>query len=579
MSQNSTQVARHWLAVLLAPVLLGWVPCCGSAAAPDATSQSERPAGSAGTRDVVALIDEQLRRGWRESQLLPARRAAEGLWCRRLFLDVVGRMPTVAELEAFLDDRRADRRQQLVDRLLGDAYVAEYARNWTTFWTNLLIGHTGGTERRTLTSRAGMQDYLRRAFTENRPYDRLVKELVAASGSTRPGAEDFNGATNFLVMKLADNGVQATAKTAQIFLGIQVQCTQCHNHPFNDWKQNQFWELNAFFRQTRALRSFREGEIANVRLADQDFAGEGGDPAEAELYYERRNGLMRVAYPVFVDGTALTDVVGSERGNSGYLEDVHRRQELARLIVGSRYLDRAIVNRLWGHFFGYGFTKPVDDMGPHNRPAYPELLDQLGSAFTASGYNLKKLIRWLALSEAYGLSSRRTASNQRDGPQLGQQPKFSHFYVRQMRAEELYESLLMAGPAGRSEVDPRQRETARQKWLQQFLKAYGTDENDETTTFDGTIPQTLMLMNGPLVRRATGGAPGSFLQRVADDTSLDTRQKITRLYLAAVARRPAAAEIRAARQLLTARGGGGEPEALQDIWWALLNSNEFILNH
>ena len=124
-------------------------------------------------------------------------------------------------------------------------------RNWTTIWTNLLIGRTGGMERRSLVDRAGMQQYLREAFQYNKPYDELAQELITATGSCRPGDEDFNGAANFLVDKMDEGGVQATAKTSQIFLGMAVQCTQCHNHPFNEYKQNQFWELNAFFRQTR----------------------------------------------------------------------------------------------------------------------------------------------------------------------------------------------------------------------------------------------------------------------------------------------------------------------------------------
>ena len=268
----------------------------------------------------------------------------------------------------------------------------------------------------------------------------MAYELITATGSTTPGQKDFNGAANFLVMKLDENAAQATAMTSKIFLGLQVQCTQCHNHPFNEWKQQKFWEFNAFFRQTRSLREFAQGgrEVTNVKLVNQDFKGEGSGAAanEAIIYYELRNGLLQSAFPVFVDGTEIS--------KSGYLSECDRRTELGKLVLQSPYLDKTIVNRMWHHFFGYGFTKPIDDLGPHNTPSHPALLDYLGEEVRKGKYNLKELIRWIVLSEPYSLSSKITSSNKADDPLLGETPKFSHFYMRQMQAEELYQSLLVA---------------------------------------------------------------------------------------------------------------------------------------
>ncbi len=273
------------------------------------------------------------------------------------------------------------------------------------------------------------------------PYDRMVYELVAATGVSKPGEEGFNGFVNFMAGNLEENAVQATAKTAQIFLGIQVQCTQCHNHPFNNWKQNQFWELNAFFRQTKALRRFAgRREIESIELVNQDFSGETNQPDEAVLFYELRNGLSKAAYPVFVDGATLAS-------NTGYVDQVDRRTELARLIVGYETMPQALVNRIWAHFLGYGFTKPIDDLGPHNPPTHPELLQELSAEFKNRGFDLKALMRWIVLSEPYALSSKATSRNKQDDPSLGERPAFSRFYLRQMRAEELYESLLVATEA------------------------------------------------------------------------------------------------------------------------------------
>ena len=177
--------------------------------------------------------------------------------------------------------------------------------------------------------------------------------------------------------------------------------------------------MNAFFRQTVALRDGAR-DMRKAVLANQDFGGEGSTPQEAELYYELRNGLLKAAYPVFVDGKKLTN-------RSGYISEVDRREALAKMIVNSEYIDKAIVNRMWGHFLGYGFTKPVDDMGPHNPPSHPELLDYLGEQFRKNSRDLKKLIRWIVLSEPYALSSRATDNNESDDPLLGEMPKFSHF--------------------------------------------------------------------------------------------------------------------------------------------------------
>ena len=556
---------------------------------------------------VVALIDSHIRSAWQENDLRPSPQASDAHWCRRVYLDLIGRVPTVAELDGFVAQHSRTKRSELVDRLLGDEYVDTFADHWTAIWTNTLIGRTGGRQRRSLTSREGMTDYLCNSLRENKPYDRMTSELLTATGSTNPDQEDYDGAVNFLIEKMGEGGIQATAKTAEIFLGTAVQCTQCHNHPFNEYRQNQFWELNAFFRQARAVRE-RDPDDEDIRLSrlvNRDFAGEGralyrDDRSEifletrngqlvdrdaqqvydAPIYYELRNGQVQVAYPVFIDGTALADELAdrsSEFGNSGYLEHVDRRQELARLIVDAREFDRALVNRFWAHFFSYGFTKPIHDMGPHNPPSHPELLDKLGLAFRDSGFDTKALLRWIVLSEPYSLSSRIGRGNQQDDPSLGTPPQFNRFYVRQMQAEQLYASLLIATQADAT-LDNDQRDRMQQRWLEQFNTAFGTDDGGEASTFNGSIPQTLMMMNGDLVRRACSTDSGSFLDQIANNWDLSNREKIQYLYRAALSRIPSKEETTVCNALLTSRQGD-VVGTLQDIWWAILNSNEFILIH
>jgi hypothetical protein len=525
----------------------------------------------------VQFINEQIAAGWTDGELKPSEQATDGEWCRRVYLDVIGRIPTLVELKAFVADSSPKKRPELVDRLLGEDFVDDYARHWTDVWTTVLIGRDVENE---MVSRPGMRQYLRRSFSKNIPYDRFMEELVTATGANanRKNVDGFNGAANFLSGKMEENGIQATTKTAQIFLGLQVQCTQCHNHPFNKGKQNQFWELNAFFRQVRSLRRF-DGtrDIQWIELVDEDFAGESGSAEEAELYYELRNGLMKVAYPVFVDGTEISRTGYVPRTlEGGEKIGAHRRQELADLMKASPLMPKAIVNRMWGHFLGYGFTRPVDDLGDHNPPSHPELLDGLAERFREQSFDLKELIRWIVLSRPYALSSKASKGNQRDDPSLGEKPKFTHFYLRQMRAEDLYESLLTATEADESRGG---EEAAKKKdeWLSQFIIAFGTDEGDDSTTFNGSIPQILMMFNGDLIKQATNTGKGGFLDRVAK-SDMKNAAKITTLYQSALARSPSAKEISAANDMLVARKGDAIG-ALQDIWWAILNSNEFIINH
>ncbi len=529
-------------------------------------------AADAAVPSQVTMINEIIEQGWRDFEIRPAAEADDSTWCRRVYLDVIGRVPDRTELAEFLTSKGKDKRAVLVDTLLhDDKYTEEYASHWSTVWTNILIGQSGGNGRDSMISRAGMQKYLRDSFARNKSYDRIVFDLVTATGSTKPGTDNFNGAVNFLIDKVnEEKGVLATSSTSRIFLGQQVQCTQCHNHPFNQWKQQMFWEFNSFFRQTRSLRRFVDGtrDIDHAELIDEDFAGEANDPDDALVFYELRNGLTRVAYPVFTDGTAI-DV-------SGYVSDVKRRGELGRMMLSSENMDKMGVNRMWSLFLGFGFTKPVDDLGPHNPASHPELLAKLAAEFRKNSYDLKQLITWITLSRPYNLAPVLGSNNEIDDPSIGEMPKFSRFYLRQMSAEQLYQSLVTATDAS-SQGSYEEQERQRNRWLQQFVVAFGTDEGDEATTFNGSIPQALMLFNGDLTKKAISTSGGSFIDRLSK-TGKSPRDRVNDLFIAGLARRPSRNEMTIASKLLIARKGE-EKDMLQDMWWAILNSNEFIMQH
>lgn len=598
MISASTPLGLLWRTLILSLALLGW------------SLSGSVYAATVDDAQVIAAINESLRSSWRDAGVIPSKPAPDGPWARRVYLDLLGRIPKIDELEAFVKQPASSRREWLVDRLLGDEYRDERSRWRATEWAILLIGRTGGRNGNSLAVRKPFEEYLQEAFAANKPLDELMRELVSATGSVRPEDDDFNAAANYLADKMDENGIQATARTAQLFLGVSVQCTQCHNHPFNEGRQNQFWELAAFFRQTAAERvRDDEDDRPKARIVDRNFYGEGrsreqalaiapGVPEAAETFYELRNGKLQVAYPVFIDGTSLHDVFmqrGHDYGDSGRLELVNRRDELADLIAASPDFALSAVNREWGRFFGYGFTRPVEDMGAHNPPSHPQLMEELAAAFRDSGYDLQRLDRWIVLSDAYGLDSLARGSNEDDEPSLGKPPQFTRFYLRQLTAEQIYESLIAATRADES-LSEEERDNARRRWTRQFSTAFGNDENGEATSFNGSIPQSLAMMNSELVRRATelgwteskkksaakgdyaDKRPAGFLSSVAADASLSNEDRVNRLYLAALARRPDRNELAVCNKLLAARKGDAA-EALRDVWWALLNSNEFILQH
>ena len=577
----------------------------------------ERPLEAASSdEEIVAKINGFVKQGWSDSSVTPSERADDGEYARRVSLDIVGHIPAYQRLVQFLNDSSPDKRARLVDELLDDP---DYAEQFSTIWGNLLIGRAQNRR----TNRGVLERWIKRQFEKNARYDQFVYDLISAEGNS-----EQNGAVGFLAAHLNENAVPATAITARLFLGLQVQCTQCHNHPFNDWKQSQFWGMNAFFRGTR-----RQG-MGNAQRNDFDLTD---NDAESIVFFEKRSGIMEAITRQFVDGTL---VVGESNDSP--------RKQLAKLVIdpSKPYLGRAAVNRMWAHFLGSGFTRPIDDMGPHNPPSHPELVDYLAQEFQAAGYDQKRLIRWIAASDAYNLTSRfhsrhdpaplapalrgegqgvrgssartptteetagETATgNTADDPASGQTPLFSHVYVKPFTAEQLYDSLLVATEAHKAGRNFEQSEKQRDEWLGQFVRTFGTDENDEASSFNGTVPQALVMMNGELVRNALSGANGSFLRRVLegtvskpDDATDKTKsprttasapqpkvtgikppktipQKIEVLYLTALARKPSPAELSALDKAFHNSGNRDPILGLQDVFWALLNSNEFIMNH
>lgn len=551
--------AAGWIGSLLAVAFCSIV-CAGQSAVQSPSTSDSAVTETADQPAINEFIDQQLIQGWTDNEIKPSPEASDEEWVRRVYLDISGHIPSIQETRAYLADKSPRKRTALIDSLLeGDDFV----RNWTTVWTNNCIGR--GEPRRV--SRTSMEKFFREAFAKRRPWHQVVVDLVAAEGHF-----EENGAVNYILaqMQMPDDGVQLTAITARLFLGQQVQCTQCHNHPFNKWQQDQFWELNSFFRQVDKIEHRRLDETSGQMV--DDYSEVVWKNFDGPVFYEKRSGLMQVAFPKFqginIDPDGTTD----------------RRAELTKLLVQPEpgqptLIAQAFVNRTWGQFFGYGFTRPVDDMGPHNPPSHPALLHRLAMHFMDTDYDVRGLIRLICSAQVYGLSSQETKDNAADNPAAGEVPLFSRMYTRSMPPEVLYDSLIVASNANQSGKGGWDaQEEQRRRWMQQFVIAFENDENDEATTFNGTIPQALMMMNSELMEKAVSVERGSFLSETLKQPGADGK-KIEELYLAAFSRRPSRAEQQKVQKILNEYPGGDRVKACQDLFWALLNSNEFVFIH
>ncbi len=494
------------------------------------------------TESPTETINRLIREGWELAEVSPSPQTDDPEFLRRLSLDLIGRTPTVEEVVSFIRDKRGDKRARLIDLLLDHP---DFAKNSANLWEVILIGRA---DQGNQVNREAFRTWLTEQFNDERPWNEIARELITATGSNT--AE--NGATNFVLAHREMNAVPLTSVTTRVFLGRQLQCTQCHDHKSNDWKQEDFWGINAFFRGIRVQRD--NGDGAMVEVTD--------DPTSDYARFDRPDGSIRIAFPKYLDGRKVSQSA-----------DINRRSMLGDFITDRSNTEfaEAFVNRVWGHFMGRGIVHPVDDFGDHNPPSHPELIASLTQSFIDADYDIKELVRWITSSEAYLISSARGRSRRPEDA------LFATMIVKPMTPEQLFSSLLVATQADQTgDGDAQER---RDRWRRQFVFAFANDEATEQNSFDGTIPQALMMMNGNLIREATSCKPGNLLHKVVGGAvqrgAADTI--VTQLYLATLSRPPSKTEARAAGMIL--RNAPNPYEASEDLFWALLNSNEFMLNH
>lgn len=525
----------------------------------------------------LPYIDDLISQSWKEIKATPSEAASDGEFIRRSALDLLGRIPTLEETKAFLTSRSSTKRQDWIDRCLDSP---QFGTNLANVWIKLLMPPDVTMQD---ANRDSLHAWLEREFNRGKPWDEMVRDLLTAEGRW-----DENPATNFL-LATQDNGssIRTTSMVTKIFLGVQTQCTECHDHPWNSWKQDQFHGMNAFFLGTRERRTTRAQGGNSVTdywtLDDVPFE----QVAMKGVFFERRNGLSVFTEPTYLDGRDIKRLAGIKTTSDDvrdYLREstatgngIRLRQQLAQAITAhdNPYFARAMVNRLWYHFLGHSFTKNVDDFDNGlDEPTMPDLLDRLADDFKKSGYDVKTLARWITATKAYALSSKRKAKKAEES--LG---FFNYQLVRPLTPEQLYDSLLTLTRIEETSKEANASQERRQ-FIDELLRTFGTDAIPTAApTYDGTITQSLMLMNSPLVARLTACLPGSYLHSIVMDKKMTDKERIDSLFLSALSRKPTAAESKIIAGMLAMSDEAKKPEVFADVLWSVINSAEFVLNH
>ncbi|MBI3823912.1 MAG: DUF1553 domain-containing protein [Planctomycetes bacterium] len=532
---------------------------CTSSARADAPGK--KPVKPVDPAALAGRIDELLEKDWKAKGIQPAPLADDAEFLRRVYLDLAGRIPAAFEVRDFLASKHADKRQRVIDRLLDDPL---YVNHLGTTWRSILMPPSNNPQ---AFYAAGFKAWLDRQVKENTPYDQLVRELLTAPvvlGANVRGAPpvNFNAASPvgfFIANELKPENVAASA--SRIFLGVKLECAQCHDHPFAKWKRDQFWQYAAFF-STMMQSPERDGRTPNKPGLGKEI---------------RVPGTERTVQAKFLDGKKPEWQAG-----------VESRAILADWMTSPQnpYFARTAVNRLWAHCFGPGIIDPVDDEPSEDSPiSHPQLLGELTEQFIAHKYDLKFVLRAIVSSQAYQRTSAVSHKSQLEARTFARMP------LKGLTPEQLFDSLAQAtgymeagvvGPTGRG--DPGN--SPRAEFLNRFAGQHKRVENQTS------ILQALMFMNGKFIGDATMVSPassdfrgkildrGQTLSAVTEFPGWNTDQRIDALFLASLSRLPRAEE----RERFSAyvdRGGATKDrkQALGDVFLVLLNSSEFSVNH
>ncbi|MGF1582964.1 MAG: DUF1549 and DUF1553 domain-containing protein [Gemmataceae bacterium] len=529
---------------------LGLFVSVGPTLAETKSTKSHPETKTLAVQELAKLIDRTVTTQWKANTVKPASIAQDTEFLRRVYLDLTGRIPRVSEVRAFLAEKKPNKRERIINELLGSG---RYVSHFGNTFRDIILPATSNV--RYQAYRPQFEKWLETKLRSNVGYDKIVRELLSSTGTQAyQGRGPSPLRTNF--------GVQAfyfanerkpelvAATTAKVFLGVRIDCAQCHDHPFAKWERKHFWEFAAFFSSV--------SRTPVVRLGQQKIPV----PYPGKIKIPKTGTVVEAK---FLNGEAPR----LDQGSSP-------QAVLAEWITSPKnpYFARNTVNRLWAHLFGIGIVDPVDEeAGEANPPSHPKLLDALADQFVRHDFDIQYIVKAIMLSETYQRTSKLSHKSQED-PRL-----FARMSVKAMTPEQLFDSLVQATgyqaiSSGRTRYVLFNRSTPRARFLADFKRT------DYPTTTQTSILQALALMNGKVVSDATSLRTSQTLTAIVEAPFFTTKDKISTLYLATLSRLPRETELKRVEAYVQTGGARrDEKEALGDVFWALLNTPEFRFNH
>jgi hypothetical protein len=507
-----------------------------------AESESDRPDANLTPTELAEWIDAEFLKLWREAKVEPSAVVDDATFLRRAYLDLNGTIPNVSQARDFLDSTTPTRRADLVDRLLNDRrrpekHADRTAANLAVTWRRMMVpGNTPEAQRA-----VAIEPWLKDQFLENVPYNELARRLITATGETAmaPAVADrgpIRGAgPGIYLQAIGGKPESAASSVSRVFLGVRIGCAECHDHPFADWKKQDFWGMAAFF------SGLRNGALGDARSAT----------------IRPENGTVDYV-ATFLDGRKAEISAGRTP-----------RETLVEWMVAADNPQFAAtaVNRVWQHLLGRGMTNSVDDLDTAS-PAERRILDGLARRFVASGYNVRWLIAGICRSEVY----------QRDCIAVDESSSELPLGLRSLKTlgpEQVFNALeqALALPVARADGGARFN-GLRDQLVSRFNEAASNSPQD----YRAGIPQALLMMNGKLTADATDLDHSRTLRGVLEAPFLDREGKLTTLYLAAFARPPRDAEKKYLIEYLQQHPEADtQKQVFAEIFWSLLNSPEFVL--
>jgi hypothetical protein len=504
------------------------------------------------------FIDELVLKKLQALNVPPSPPCGDAEFIRRAYLDAAGVLPTPEEVKKFVADTDRDKRAKLIDALLEKPEFVDY---WTYKWSDLFLVSTRKLPQQGVWA---FSRYLRESVADNKPWDRLAREVVTASGSNLT-----NGAANYFV--LHKDVTELNETTALTFLGMSVTCCRCHNHPLEKWTQDQYWGMANLFARVGLKNGDRAGEVLVLPLPSGDAAH------------------PRTGQPV-----PPTPLDGKQLPLDGTAD---RRQYFADWLTApdNPYFAKALVNRVWRNFLGRGLVEAEDDLRQTNPPTNPELLDALAADFVAHQYDVKRLIRTVMSSAAYQRSATPLSGNATDDR------FYSHYLVRRLSAEVVldayaqvtgvptpFDQLQLGSTGGTAATNlyplgTRALQLPDTQVVSQFLEAFGRPERTQPCACerqqDSSVGQALHLNNGQTLNDKLRAKDSRVAKWV--DEKVGDEEAVRRLYLLALSREPSATELKKFTALMGEAGRDPQTsrrEVLEDLFWAVLTGREFLFN-